>query len=360
MTRSTASPTRLPAAAVLAAVLALSLPGVAHATFRGQAGSLVRAYGSVIWVGDQRIAPEAAEWRDPRASADGARVFAVRVPREGAAGGSAGVWTMRIDGTDPVQVTSSAADQSPAPFPDGARIVVADAGALWSVPVRPTDGPGAGRRLLFRDAALQAANPEVSPDGRSVAFDTTDAQGAKAVWTLDVATLQARRRTDAKSDNAEPRWSPDGTRLAFASDRGANREWDVVVQGVAPGSPVQSLTATLAGDARRPVWSPNGLEVAFQRDGVYGMQTIRLKDREVWTYSLPFDSLDWAVRTTVTAPDRLPCTISGKPGMGALQGTPGRDVICGTAGPDRIDGGGGNDVIRAGGGDDVIDGGADA
>ena len=59
-----------------------------------------------------------------------------------------------------------------------------------------------------------------------------------------------------------PSWSPDGTKIAFASDRQAN--WDVYLMN-ADGSGQTSLTGPATADWD-PTWSPWGTRIAFLRD----------------------------------------------------------------------------------------------
>ena len=353
--------TRLLSSALVAAVLVLLSPVAAHAAFPGRNGPIVSAQYGLISL-DASVVPAGGRgWRDPHVSADGKGLFAVlqRDPQAGVA--SSGIWSMRLDGTDRVQITNSPADASPAPFPDGTRLVVSNGGALWLVPVRPVGGPGSdGRQLLFRDTTLQAANPEVSPDGRRVAFDTTDAGGAKDVWILDLTNLKARRLPGVASNEEMPSWSPNAQQVAFASDRGLNGSWDVMVTGVTAGSPVRNLTAAVDArvDDRAPAWSPDGSLIAFRHGRDTRLKTIVVKTGQ-WLETFDHvESFDWAVAATATSPGDLPCTIVVKPREGAtIRGTAGRDVICGTAASEHIDGGGGNDVIRGGGGDDQLVGG---
>jgi Tol biopolymer transport system component len=67
--------------------------------------------------------------------------------------------------------------------------------------------------------------------------------------------------------NKDPAWSPDGTRIAFASDRGGR--WDIYVMN-ADGSNVVALTNTGLNDEPiwgynvEPSWSPDGQRIAFK------------------------------------------------------------------------------------------------
>lgn len=58
-----------------------------------------------------------------------------------------------------------------------------------------------------------------------------------------------------------PTWSPDGGRLAYASEQSGN--WDIWVKQISGGEPV-NLTADHSGRDDRPSWSPDGSQIAFR------------------------------------------------------------------------------------------------
>jgi dipeptidyl aminopeptidase/acylaminoacyl peptidase len=107
--------------------------------------------------------------------------------------------------------------------PDGKRFVsvesVADHSSIRLAEVaRP-----AGSRSITACPARRCEESDVawSPDGRSIAFITTDAKGQTQLAVQDVAGGAARVLTRAKGPLSTPRWSPDGTRLAFLYSPGS-------------------------------------------------------------------------------------------------------------------------------------------
>ncbi|HYU57272.1 MAG TPA: S9 family peptidase [Actinomycetota bacterium] len=85
-------------------------------------------------------------------------------------------------------------------------------GAIW---VTPVDGSSPPRRVTA--GTKRDANPRWSPDGARLAFTSNRDTKAAQLYLLPMDGGDARRLTDLPEDVADPRWSPDGTRLLFAS-----------------------------------------------------------------------------------------------------------------------------------------------
>jgi dipeptidyl aminopeptidase/acylaminoacyl peptidase len=117
--------------------------------------------------------------------------------------------------------------------------------------------------------AVRVGDPQVSPDGRQVAFvrTTTDLGTGKRnadVWIVPAdGSSPARALTrNEKTDNA-PRFSPDGGTLAFLSARSG--ESQVYLLDLSGGEP-RKLTDLAAGADEPLVFSPDGKKLAFISD----------------------------------------------------------------------------------------------
>ena len=69
-----------------------------------------------------------------------------------------------------------------------------------------------------------------------------------------------RQITTAPENDLAPAWSPDGTQLAFESNRDANVEIYVVAAG---GGTARNITNLPLADDHGPTWSPDGQQILF-------------------------------------------------------------------------------------------------
>ena len=112
------------------------------------------------------------------------------------------------------------------------------------------------------------ADPQISPDGASVAFVRTTVNDKKdgyntAIWTVSTATGETRQLTNGPRDTT-PRWSPDGKYLVFVRAPEVSGRVDqpqLFMLAMAGGEPFQFTT--LARGAGGPQWSPDGKMIAF-------------------------------------------------------------------------------------------------
>jgi serine/threonine-protein kinase len=187
--------------------------------------------------------------------------------------GSWDIYVQRVGGRNPVVVAGdSIADELwPAYSPDGRQIAYSLAGG--GIFVVGATGESTRRLTSF------GSNPTWSPDGKRVAFASEgvttayNVNGTGTLWTVDAAGGEPRR-LDAKgpAELYQPAWSPSGKFIAVWSTRGGQRDIETIP---ADDGPRVKVTNDAATDFA-PTWSPDGryLYFASDRGGTMGIWRI--------------------------------------------------------------------------------------
>jgi Tol biopolymer transport system component len=217
----------------------------------------------------RRLIPNAFS---PAWSADGRRI---------AYSSASVIWIADADGANPRQVTQ------PEPFPILHYQPAFSRSGRSIAFVRRRLGPrsemslanietGEVRSLTVDDAL--ALSPVWSPDDRFIYFSSSRG-GTMNIWRMTVATSNAVQITAGQGDDAEVDLSGDGARLVFSSNRAATNLAEISLVPTFLGQR-KWLTKDLARSASAPRYSPDGQRIAYftnrlgaEREGIWVINT---------------------------------------------------------------------------------------
>jgi Tol biopolymer transport system component/DNA-binding winged helix-turn-helix (wHTH) protein len=179
------------------------------------------------------------------------------------------LWRIDIDGKHPMQLTHGTGDQQPTFTADG-RTVIYRSGSPASLFRVGIDG-GDPVRL----GETRGFDPNVSPDGKTIAFGFRAAPSTKnQIAILGIDGGEARLIGDWRALYGRLRWMPDGTAIAYAARQaGVGNIWIQPLDGSAP----KQLTHWSANPIFSFGWSRDGKWLAYA-SGSLTSDVVRISD----------------------------------------------------------------------------------
>lgn len=251
------------------------------------------------------------------------------------------VWMVSWDGTESVQLTNTPANEgSPKWSPDGKYLSFIssrssgndkdeEGGQLWLLDRRG----GEGKKLTNIKGEID--DYSWSPDGKKILFaikekDQSDTAKTKTknpyvidryhfkqdyqgyldtrkthLYLFDIANKKLDTLTTGKYDEGNAAWSPDGSQIAFVSNRtedpDKNDNDDIYVMDARPGAQMKQLT-TWTGSDNSPQWSPDGKWIAYLQSSsndnftMYGQPILAVVSKDGGQPKLISQSADRPVR----------------------------------------------------------------
>ena len=161
--------------------------------------------------------------------------------------------------------------QSPVNPPSGSTPPATSASvpARWNV---------SDKRVASKDVEYEVTEGtwmslDISPDGKTIVFDLVG-----DIYTMPITGGTATLLLGGPAYEMQPRFSPDGRRIAFTSDRdGINNVWTMA----ANGSDLRQVSKEREREVSNPAWTPDGLYLVNRK---HFRNTRSLGAGEMWLY----------------------------------------------------------------------------
>jgi Tol biopolymer transport system component len=183
----------------------------------------------------------------------GHNVWRIQVPSEGEAANT------------PQQLTTGAGqDVELAMSTDGRRLalsILKQNADVWKLPVSAETGKPTGSPQEVITTTREDSRASWSPDGTMIAFNS-DRGGEMNLWLYSLSGGSTRQLTKGPGGDFQPTWSPDGKWIVFFSSRAGNA--DIWTAEVGTGN-LKQLTSHSSIEIN-PFFSPDGKYIAYQSD----------------------------------------------------------------------------------------------
>lgn len=176
------------------------------------------------------------------------------------------IYVSNADGTAQARLTEMPGDQTPAGWsPDGRQLAYSSVlGGTTSVHVVNADGSGARKVIESGDPGIAfVGGSGWMPDGNTllIVIDRTTSGGELDIYLVRIADGRLVQLTTAPGDDGTPALSPDGSRIAFHSDRDGGCLYVMNADGTAVS---QVTTGCSTGFPK--AWAPDGSKIGWAGD----------------------------------------------------------------------------------------------
>jgi TolB protein len=200
----------------------------------------------------------------PAWSPDDSRIAFVK--NDNNVGGSYDIYSIKVDGSDEVKLTSQNDNFSPQYFPDNNSILFSSSNNTWTG-IYKMNINGSNKQLLTSQSK-SFGDAKISPNGNRIAITSNDWNGSQIfVMNSDGRSLKQITFTVSpksypgwpKDGNCNPVWSPNSSKLAYVSYENGSPDIFIINSS---GTGNKRLTDTPLRD-ENPVWTKDGNYLLF-------------------------------------------------------------------------------------------------
>ncbi|MFM7432206.1 MAG: TolB family protein, partial [Gammaproteobacteria bacterium] len=154
---------------------------------------------------------------------------------------------------------------SPRSWPAGCLLLMLSLAAIVPAPAQ-TASPSERLSAERMWSLVRLGDVDLSPDGKLAVvtvtrFDIKENRSATDLWLFSTDGKTSRQLTSDKAADSSPRFSPDGTTIAFISKRGDDKESQLYLIAV-DGGEARRVTEVPTG-VSAPKWFADGSRIAF-------------------------------------------------------------------------------------------------